>query len=75
MLCPVFSTVCAFFNRPYVCQAIFIRGIPAEHTAHGVRYETTNVTRKVSATHSYVFVLYFGGEFVLQTVDVDENAV
>ena len=52
-----------------------IEGIPPEHTADGVGDEAADIASEIGAAHGDVLILDLGGQLVLQTVDVDEDAV
>ena len=56
-------------------QAILISRIAAKHTAHSVAEQTPDIPLQVSLAHSHIFILHFRGQFILQAVNVDKNAV
>ena len=56
-------------------QTGLIQRIPPEHTSYGVGNEGTNISSKISLSHSDILVLNFGRKFSLQSVDVNEDTV
>lgn len=58
-----------------VGKARLIERIAAKDAAHGVGDQAADVAAKVCAADGDVLILDFGGQFVLQAVDVDKDAV
>ena len=56
-------------------QAGLVQRIAPHHAAHGVGNQAADVATEVCLAHGHVLVVHVGGQFVLQAVDVDENAV
>ena len=56
-------------------QAGLVQRIAPHHAAHGVGNQAADVAAEVCLAHGHVLVVHVGGQFVLQAVDVDENAV
>ena len=56
-------------------QSFHIQRVTAKHTAHRIAQQALDVPLQVSLAHSHIFILHFWGQFVLQAVNVDKNAV
>ena len=56
-------------------KAGLIKRIAAKDAAHGVGDQAADVAGEVGAADGDVLILNFGGQLVLQAVDVDEDAV
>ena len=56
-------------------QSFHIQRVAAKHAAHSVAEQTLDVPLQVSLTHRHIFIFHFRGQFILQTVNVNKNAV
>ena len=56
-------------------QAGLVQRIAPHHAAHGVGNQAADVAAEVCLAHGHVLVVHVGGQFVLQAVDVNEDAV
>ena len=56
-------------------QAILIGRVTAKHTTHRIAQQALDVPLQVSFAHSHIFILHFRVQLVLQTVNVNKNAV
>ena len=56
-------------------QAILIGRVTAKHTTHRIAQQALDVPLQVSLAHSNIFIFHFRGQFVLQAVNVDKNAI
>ena len=56
-------------------QAILIGRVTAKHTTHRIAEQALDVPLQIRLAHGNIFIFHFRGQFILQTVDVNENAV
>ena len=52
-----------------------IQRVTAKHTAYGIAQQALDVPLQVGLTHRHIFIFHFRGQFILQTVNVNKNAV
>ena len=58
-----------------VGKAIIGGRVAAKHTAHSVGDKGAHIPAKVRFAHSHIFIFHFWGQFVLQAVNINKNAV
>ena len=58
-----------------ISQSFHIQRVTAKHTAYGIAQQALDVPLQVSFAYRYILIFHFRGQLVLQTVNVDENAV
>ena len=56
-------------------KAGHIQRVAAKHTAHRVTEQTFDLAGQVGTAHGHVLVLHFRGQFVLQAVNINKDAV
>ena len=52
-----------------------IQRVAAKHTAHGIAEQALDVPLQVGFAYGHIFLFHFRGQFILQTVNINKNAV
>ena len=56
-------------------KAVHIQRVAAKHTANRIRKQAFDLPCQVSAAHGNVLILHFGGQFILQAVNINKDTV
>ena len=56
-------------------QSFHIQRVAAKHTAHRIAQQALDVPLQLSLPHSHIFIFHFWGQLILQTINVNKNAV
>ena len=56
-------------------QAILISRVSAKHTAYRIAQQALDVPLQVRLAHGHILVIHFRGQFILQAVNINKNAV
>ena len=66
---------CTVPLSPCIGQARGVQGVAAQNAAYAVGNEGTDIPSQVRLSHRHILVFLLRRQFVLQTVDMDENTV
>ena len=56
-------------------QTILINRVAPKHTAHGIAEQALDVSLQICLAHGHIFLFHFRGQFILQAVNINKNAV
>ena len=56
-------------------QSFHIQRVAAKHTAHGIAEQALDIPLQVGFAHGHILILHFRGQFILQAVNINKNAV
>ena len=56
-------------------QSFHIQRVATKHTTHRIAQQALDVPLQVSLAHGNIFIFHFRGQFILQAVNVNKNAV
>ena len=56
-------------------QSHHVQRIAAKHTAHRIAQQALDIPLPVGFAYRHIFIFHFRGQLILQTVNVDKNAV
>ena len=56
-------------------KAVHIQRVAAKHAANRVRKQAFDLPRQIGAAHGNILILHFGGQFILQAVNINKDAI